>query len=102
MWGGVSSGPRTWRPASETLNRRSPRPPSSGNRRSGRVGENGSAAIARGLPPWVIAEDATEELLTWDESSDFYRDTKQIKVESDIYINAALLFPHGIRKVKGA
>ena len=60
------------------------------------------AAIARGLPPWVIAEDATEELLTWDESSDFYRDTKQIKVESDIYINAALLFPHGIRKVKGA
>ena len=58
--------------------------------------------IAAGLVPWAIAEDSGEELLTWDESSDFYKDTDHIKVESKIYINGCLLWPHGIRLVKGA
>jgi phage I-like protein len=58
--------------------------------------------ISRGMVPWVVAEDAAEEVLTWDESSDFYKDTGLVKVESKIYCNAALVYPHGIRKIKGA
>lgn len=58
--------------------------------------------IARGLYPWVIAEDSAEEILTWDESSDFYKDSGSVKVESKIYVNAALGYPHAIRLVKGA
>ena len=58
--------------------------------------------IGRGMPPWVIAEDAAEELRVWDESSDFYKDGGFIKIESFVYLNGGLLYPHGIRLVKGA
>lgn len=60
------------------------------------------AAIAAGLFPWLISEDGAEDLRMWDESSDFYRDTGMIKVSSHIYVAAALLFPHGIRKIAGS
>jgi hypothetical protein len=59
------------------------------------------AAIATGLYPWVLAEDAAEEVRIWDESSDFYRDTGFLKYESLIYIAAGLLYPHAIRRVDG-
>lgn len=59
------------------------------------------AALSQGLFPWVISEDAAEDLRTWDESSDFTKETGEIKVSSHIYANAVLLFPHGIRKVSG-
>jgi hypothetical protein len=59
------------------------------------------AGIARGLVPWVIAEDMAEEIRTWDQDSDYYRNTGFIKHESLVYINAALLYPHAIRKVQG-
>jgi hypothetical protein len=58
--------------------------------------------IARGLPPWVLAEDASEEVRVWDESSDFYKNSGFIKTGSYVYLNAALLYPHGIRLVKGS
>jgi hypothetical protein len=59
--------------------------------------------IGRGLPPWVLSEDASEEVRIWDESSDFYKNGSGfIKTESLVYANAALLYPHGIRLVKGA
>lgn len=58
--------------------------------------------IARGLPPWVLAEDPTEEFLSWDENSDHYKNTGFIKIASKLYVGAALLYPHGIRLVKGA
>jgi hypothetical protein len=58
-------------------------------------------AIAAGLAPWVLAEDAGEEIREWDENSDFYKNTGFIKYESLIMIAAALLYPHGIRKVEG-
>ena len=57
--------------------------------------------IARGMVPWVVAEDAAEELLSWDESSDFYKDSGLIKLESKIYCNAVLLYPYAIRRVNG-
>lgn len=61
------------------------------------------AAVARGLYPWIIAEDAAEEVILWDETSDFYKNGEHdIKYESVIYVNAALLFPQSIRKVKGS
>lgn len=59
------------------------------------------AAISAGLPPWLITEDGSEELRTWDESSDLYKDNGIIKVQSHVYTAAGLLFPHGIRKVLG-
>lgn len=59
------------------------------------------AGIAAGLFPWVISEDSAEDLRTWDESSDFYKDSGLIKVTSHIYCAAVLLFPHAIRKVSG-
>lgn len=60
-------------------------------------------AIGSGLPPWVLAEDATEEVRVWDENSDFYKNGSGfIKTESLVYCNAALLYPHGIRLVKGS
>ena len=60
------------------------------------------AAISAGLFPWMISEDGSEDLRTWDESSDFYKDTGFIKVSSHIYLAAVLLFPHSIRKIVGA
>jgi hypothetical protein len=59
---------------------------------------------AMGLVPWIIAEDPTDEFTVWDENSDFYKDSKpkQIKVESEILLEAALAFPHCIRKIKGS
>jgi phage I-like protein len=58
--------------------------------------------IARGLPPWVICEDPTEELRLWDESSDFFKGSGNIKIESHVFLNAVLAFPHCIRLIKGA
>jgi hypothetical protein len=60
-----------------------------------------ATAMAMGLFPWVLCEDASEELTEWNEDSDFYKDTKHIKVESRILAEAAFLFPHAIRKVSG-
>ena len=61
-----------------------------------------SEGIAAGHVPWVLAEDATEEVRIWDESSDFYKNgTGFIKYESLIYIAGLLVYPHAIRKVAG-
>lgn len=60
------------------------------------------AAISQGLFPWVISEDSAEEIRTWDESSDFYKSSGMIKLQSNIMLNAVLLYPHAIRLVKGS
>lgn len=61
-----------------------------------------ATSIAQGLAPWVLAEDDSEDLRTWDEASDYYKSTSHIKVESRVLLEAAFLFPHAIRKIKGA
>ena len=61
-----------------------------------------ATAFQMGLFPWVIAEDTSEEIRNWDESSDYYKSTGRIKIESIVALEAALLFPHGIRKITGA
>lgn len=58
-----------------------------------------------GLPPWVsmrYSVDPALELRTWDQSSDFFKNTGKIKVASHVWYGFALAFPHAIRKVKGA
>jgi hypothetical protein len=59
------------------------------------------AAIARGLRPWVVSEDPEEEVLQWDESSDFYKETGFIKYESQVRVAVGLLYWHAIRKIQG-
>jgi len=60
------------------------------------------AAIGTGLDPWVVAEDAQEEVVVWDESSDFYKNgTGFIKYESRIRVGALLVYPHAMRRVDG-
>jgi hypothetical protein len=59
------------------------------------------SAIAAGLTPWVISEDATDEIRFWDESSDFYKNSGDIKITSHVYTNVAFMWPHAIKLVKG-
>lgn len=61
-----------------------------------------ATAFQMGLFPWVIAEDSSDELREWDENSDYYKAYSRIKVESRILLEAAFLFPHGIRKISGS
>lgn len=61
-----------------------------------------STAFQMGLFPWVLAENSAEELTIWDETSDYFKDTRRIKVQSGVLLEVAFLFPHGIRKIKGA
>jgi hypothetical protein len=61
--------------------------------------------LVRALPPWAALRYAAPDSLglrTWDESSDFFKDTGRIKVSSHIWYGFALVFPHAIRKVVGA
>lgn len=66
-----------------------------------------SKLIAQGLPPWItlrwqVPTGTALALRTWDESSDFFKDTGEIKVSAHVWYGTSLGFPHGIRKVKGA
>lgn len=59
-----------------------------------------------GLPPWISARYTAPgpalALRHWDESSDHFKNTGNIKVSSHIWYGHALAFPHSIRKIKGA
>lgn len=61
-----------------------------------------ATAFQMGLFPWVIAENSAEELTIWDETSDYFKDTRRIKVQSGVLLEAAFLYPHAIRKIKGS
>lgn len=65
--------------------------------------------IARGVPPWTLAKLALQgpgfdslSLRRFDENSDSFKKTGKIGVSSHIYYGSKFLFPHAIRKVKGA
>ncbi len=59
-----------------------------------------------GLPPWIslryTVPNPSLELRYYDESTDFFKDTGNIKVSSHIWYGFSMGFPHGIRLVKGA
>lgn len=55
--------------------------------------------------PMVAAEYTTPNsalgLRTWDESSDFFKDSSKIKVSMHIWCGFHLVFPHAIRRIVG-
>lgn len=64
-----------------------------------------SKLIAAGFDPCTLADYMPTEDLgmrSWDESSDFFKDTGKIKISQHIWTGAALVFPHAIRRITGA
>jgi len=60
---------------------------------------------AQGVPPWLAAKYQPASdlgLRSFDESSDFFKDSGKIKVSSHIWYGFRLIFPHAIRLVRGA
>ncbi len=61
---------------------------------------------ASGLPPWLSARytppDPELTMREWDTSTDYFKDTGNIKKSSHIWQGHCLGFPHSIRKVVGA
>ncbi len=61
--------------------------------------------LAKELSPWIIMRETVPPSLamrTFDESSDFFKKSGKLRVESHIWYGSALGFPHAIRKVVGA
>lgn len=64
-----------------------------------------SKMIAMGFDPMLAAQYRPSDTLglrSWDESSDFFKDTGKIKISAHIWMGFGLVFPHAIRKVVGA
>lgn len=64
-----------------------------------------SKLVAAGLTPWVALREtvpASLALRVFDESSDFFKNTGDIKMSSHIWYGFALALPHAIRLIKGA
>jgi hypothetical protein len=63
-----------------------------------------SKLLRAGIMPWVIMRQTVDTALalrTWDESSDYFKDTGRLKVSSHIWYGFALALPHAIRRIKG-
>lgn len=63
-----------------------------------------SKMLAKGVTPWVIARETVPQSLAlrvYDEASDYFKDTGNIKMSSHIWYGLALALPHAIRRVKG-
>lgn len=64
-----------------------------------------SKMIAQGLTPWLSLREtvpASLSLRVFDENSDFFKNTGDIKMSSHIWYGFALALPHAIRLIKGA
>jgi hypothetical protein len=64
-----------------------------------------SKMVARGLTPWISMRQNMPSALAlrvYDESSDFFKDTGNLKISSHIWYGFSLALPHAIRKIKGA
>lgn len=64
-----------------------------------------SKLVRAGLAPWVSMREtvpASLALRVFDESSDYFKDTGNIKMSSHIWYGFSLVLPHAIRRVKGA
>lgn len=61
--------------------------------------------LAAELPPWASVRESVPAALAlrvFDESSDFFKDTGNIKMSSHIWYGFGLALPHAIRLIKGA
>lgn len=64
-----------------------------------------SKLLGQGFNPMIAAKFQPSDSLglrSWDESSDFFKETGKIKVSQHIWSGYALLYPHAIRKIVGA
>ena len=63
-----------------------------------------SKLIKKGVAPWMSMRQmvpASLGLRVFDESSDFFKNTSNIKVSSHIWYGFSLVLPHAIRRIKG-
>lgn len=63
-----------------------------------------SKMVRGGAPPWVSMRMTVPQSLAlrvYDESTDYFRDTGNIKMSSHIWYGFGLVLPHAIRRVKG-
>lgn len=61
--------------------------------------------FAKGVQPMIAAnyrDVGSLGLRSWDESSDFFKDTGKLKMSAHIWYGFKLVFPHAIRRVVGA
>jgi hypothetical protein len=61
--------------------------------------------FAKGVEPMIATnyrDVGSLGLRTWDESSDFFKETGKLKVSAHIWYGFKLVFPHAIRLIKGA
>jgi phage major head subunit gpT-like protein len=61
--------------------------------------------FSKGVEPMIAAQYrdvGSLGLRTWDESSDFFKDTGKLKVSAHIWYGFKLVFPHAIRRIAGA
>jgi hypothetical protein len=64
-----------------------------------------SKLIATGVSPWVSLRQNMPSALAlriFDESSDRFKETGRLRIQSHIWYGFALALPHAIRKIKGA
>jgi len=63
-----------------------------------------SKLLKQGIEPWVALRQTMPQSLAlrvYDESSDYFRDTSNIKMSSHIWYGFSLALPHAIRRIKG-
>ena len=63
-----------------------------------------SKLIKKGLSPWLAMRQtvpASLALRVFDESSDFFKNTSNIKISSHLWYGFSLVLPHAIRRIKG-
>jgi hypothetical protein len=63
-----------------------------------------SKMVKAGISPWLALRQtvpASLALRVYDESTDYFRDTGNIKMSSHIWYGFSLVLPHAIRRVKG-
>lgn len=61
--------------------------------------------FSKGVQPMIAAnyrDVGSLGLRSWDESSDFFKDTGHLKMSAHIWYGFKLIFPHAIRRVVGA
>lgn len=63
-----------------------------------------SKMLKQGLSPWIMLRQTVPQSLAlriYDESTDYFRDTSNLKMSSHIWYGFSLAMPHAIRRVKG-
>ena len=60
--------------------------------------------LVKELPPWIVMEmtvPGSLALRVFDENTDFFRNTGNIKLSAHVWMGLSCAFPHAIRRIKG-